>query len=145
MIFPLVQFLKFSVGSVFPITHLRFRFNIYVWLHLKKHFLRGDLSALRKPETEIFHRFSFLNFSIGSVFPITHLRFRFNIYVWLCLKYFLCGDLSALGKPETEIFHRFSFPNFSVGSVFPITHLRLCFNIYVWLCIKHSCMDIYAW
>ena len=45
-------------------------------------------STLRKLETWILHWFSFPNFSVGSVFPITHLRFLFNIYVWLCLKHF---------------------------------------------------------
>ena len=34
----------------------------------------------------------FSKFSIGSVFPITHLRFCFNIYAWLCLKH-LCMDI----------------------------------------------------
>ena len=33
--FPLVQFSKFLVGSVFPITHPRFCFNINAWLCLK--------------------------------------------------------------------------------------------------------------
>ena len=28
-------FSEFSIGSFFPITHARFNFNIYVWLHLK--------------------------------------------------------------------------------------------------------------
>ena len=28
-------FSKFSIGSFFPITHSRFHFKIYVWLHLK--------------------------------------------------------------------------------------------------------------
>ena len=49
----------------------------------------GDIpSTLRKLETRIFRRFSFPNFSIGSVFPVTLLKFRFNIYVWLRLKHF---------------------------------------------------------
>ena len=28
-------FSEFSIGSFFPITHPRFHFNIYAWLHLK--------------------------------------------------------------------------------------------------------------
>ena len=36
-----------------------------------KTFLHGDLSALRNLETQIFCQFSFPNFSVGSVFPIT--------------------------------------------------------------------------
>ena len=27
-------FSEFSIGSFFPITHRRFHFNIYVWLHV---------------------------------------------------------------------------------------------------------------
>ena len=41
--FPLVQFSKFSIGSVFPVTHPRFHFNIYAWT-----FMHGELSALVK-------------------------------------------------------------------------------------------------
>ena len=33
--FLLVQFSKFSVGSVFPITHPRFCYNIHAWLPIK--------------------------------------------------------------------------------------------------------------
>ena len=40
-----------------------------------KTFLHGDLSALRNLETQIFRRFSFLNFSFGSVFSVTHSTF----------------------------------------------------------------------
>ena len=39
-------------------------------------------------EMWIFHWFSFLNFSVGSIFPVAHLRFCFKIYAWLCLKHF---------------------------------------------------------
>ena len=54
------------------------------------HFMAdGDIpSTLGKLETQIFCQFSFLNFFIGSVFPITLLKFCFNIYVWLRLKNF---------------------------------------------------------
>ena len=69
-------------------------------------------STLRKPETQTFGGVSnltffhtidiykmvqliqFSEFSVGSVFPITHPRFHFNIYVWLCLKH-LCVDIYA--------------------------------------------------
>ena len=51
MNFLLVQFSEFSICSVFPITHPRFSFNIYVWLCLNIYawtFMHGDLSALVK-------------------------------------------------------------------------------------------------
>ena len=49
----------------------------------------GDIpSTLGKLETQIFRRFSFPNFSISSVFPVTLLKFHFNIYAWVCLKHF---------------------------------------------------------
>ena len=50
--------------------------------------------TLGKLEMWIFHWFSFPNFSIGSVFPITHLRFCFNIYAWLHIKH-SCMDIYA--------------------------------------------------
>ena len=93
--FPLVQFSKFSVGSVFPIIHPRFCFNIYAWLHWKH--LCVDIYAwwpfcTQKIGDVTFPLIQFSEFSIGSVFPITHPGFCFNIYVWLRLKY-LCVDI----------------------------------------------------
>ena len=49
--FPMVQFSELSIGSVFPVTHHRFRFNIlniYAWT-----FMCGDLSALVKSPKKI--------------------------------------------------------------------------------------------
>ena len=65
--FLLVQFSEFSVGSVFPITHPRFHFNINAWLCLK-HFcvVTFLLSENRRHKFSIdsffrtFHWFSFL-------------------------------------------------------------------------------------
>ena len=53
----------------------------------------------------------FSEFFIGSVFPVTHPRFHFNIYAWLYLKYawtFMCGNLSALVKSSKKVW---SFQN----------------------------------
>ena len=79
-----------------------------------KTFLHGDFSALRKLETQIFHRFSFPNFSVGSVFPVTHPRFCFNINVWLCLKH-LCV-VTFLHSENWR--HKFSID--SVFQTFPL-------------------------
>ena len=38
-------------------------------------------------------------FSIGSLFPITHPRLHLNIYVWLHLKH-LCVDIYAWFTPR---------------------------------------------
>ena len=83
----------------------------------------GDLSALGKLEIPIFCRFSFPNFSIGSVFPVTHLRFCSNIHAWLHIKHLytyiyawrpFCtwktGDTNFLSIQFSELFHWFSFP-----------------------------------
>ena len=70
----------------------------------------------------IFNRFSFPNFSIGSVFPVTHLRFDFNIHTWLRIKH-LCvdiyvwwpfctwktGDTNFPSIQFSKLFHWFSF------------------------------------
>ena len=90
--FPFIQFSKFSIGSVFPITNSRFHFNINVWLRLKK--LCMDIYTwwpfcTQKIGDVIFLLIQFSKFSFGSVFPITHPRFSFNIYAWLHLKH-LC-------------------------------------------------------
>ena len=132
--FPLIQFsLSPLLSSVSTLRHCYART-----------FLRSDLSALGKLETQIYCRFSFPNFSIGSVSP-SPLLSPVSTLRHCYARTFLCSDLSALGKLETQIYRRFSFPNFSIGSVFPITHLKFRFDIYAWPCIKHSCMDIYAW
>ena len=78
---------RFSVDSVFQ-TFLSVQFflppilgSVSTLRHgYAKTFLHGDLSALGKLETQIYHRFSFPNFCVGPVFPITRLKFRFNIY-----------------------------------------------------------------
>ena len=113
---------KFVGGWV--IWNFSLRSILTKWQPFFNFFIMADTdilfpSTLGKLETWIFHQFSFPTFSVGSVFPITLPRFRFNINAWLHLKHFLHGNLSALRKLiETQILHRFSFPNFSVGSVF---------------------------
>ena len=55
--FPLLQFSELSFGSVFPVIHPRFRFNIYniyAWT-----FMCGDFSA---------PRYQRCKFSVDSVF-----------------------------------------------------------------------------
>ena len=90
--FLLVQFSEFSYGSVCPITHPRFRFNINVWLCLK-HFCVVTFFCTRKTGDTKFPLIQFSELSISSVFPVNHLRFRFNIYGWLRIK------TSMLGHP----------------------------------------------
>ena len=59
------------------------------WQPFFNFFIMADADI---PHSEIqrqkFCRFSFPNFSIGSVFPVTHPRFHFNMDAWLCLKHF---------------------------------------------------------
>ena len=91
------QFSKFSVDSVFPITHSRFHFNINAWLRLKH--LCMDIYewwpfCTQKIGDIIFPLIQLSKFSVGWVFPVTHLRFCFNIYAWLHLKH-LCIDIYA--------------------------------------------------
>ena len=138
-----VQFSKFSDGSLFPITHPRFCFNINVWLHLKHFcvvtFLHSENWRHKFSVDSVFWTFPLVQFSPSPILgSFSRLRHGYA-------KTFLRGDHSVLRKLETQIYHRFSFLNFSIDSVFPVTHLRFHFNIYAWLCIKHSCMDIYAW
>ena len=60
----------------------------------------------------------FSKFSVGSVFPITHPRFHYNINAWLCLKHFawwpFCtqktGDTNFPSIQFSELFCWFSFP-----------------------------------
>ena len=70
--------------------------------------------TLGNPETQKFCRFSFLNFSIGSVFPITHPRFRFNIDAWLHLEHFCVVTFLHLENGR----HKFSVD--SVFRTFPL-------------------------
>ena len=71
---------NFSVQSI--LTNWQPFFNFFIMAN-------GDIpSTLGKLETGIFHWFSFPNFSIRSVFPVTLLKFCFNIYAWLRLKHF---------------------------------------------------------
>ena len=66
--FPLLQFSELSFGSVFPVTHPRFRFNIYniyAWT-----FMCGDFSA---------PRYQRCKFSVDSVFR-TFLWFSFPCF-----------------------------------------------------------------
>ena len=70
--------------------------NFSLWLIVKEMaaifqcFYNGQCwyCVLVNPDTEKFCRFSFPNFFIGSVFPVTHPRFHLNMNAWLCLKHF---------------------------------------------------------
>ena len=89
MNFPSNQFSDLFCWFSFPRQPSRFRFNINAWLCLNHFCMVTFLHSEKKLETQIFHQFSFPNFSIGSVSPVTRLRFCFNIYVWLRIKH-LC-------------------------------------------------------
>ena len=106
-----------------------FQFFIMANIHI--------LSTLEKTADVNFLLVQFSEFSVGSVFPITHPRFHFHINAWLCLNHFCMVTFLHLANQNTN-FPLIQFSKLSVGSVFPITHLRFCFNIYVWLHIKHS-------
>ena len=64
--FLLVQFYKFSVGSVVSITHPRFHFNINVWLCLKHFcmvtFLHSENQRHKFSVDSVFKTFSWLSF-----------------------------------------------------------------------------------
>ena len=66
MNFLLVQFYKFSVGSVVSITHPRFHFNINVWLCLKHFcmvtFLHSEKQRHKFSVGSVFRTFSWLSF-----------------------------------------------------------------------------------
>ena len=80
MNFLLVQFSKFSVGSVFPITHPRFHYNINVWLHLKHFcvvtFLHSENWRHNFSINSVFRTFPLVQFSpspiLGSVSTFMH-------------------------------------------------------------------------
>ena len=116
-------------GSV--IGHFSIRLILKKWLTL--------IFCTRKSKDKKFCQFSFPNFSIGSVFPITHPRFCFNMDAWLCLKHF-CVVTFLHSDNGRQIFCQFSFPNFFVGSVLPVTHPSLHFNMDAWLHLKYFCM-----
>ena len=134
-IFCQFSFPNFSIGSVFPVTHPRFCFNMDVWLCLKHFhmvtFLHSENGRHKFSVNSVFQTFLLVQFS-----PSPILR-SFQHGCVATLKTFLCGDLSALRQWETQIFCQFSFPNVSIGSVFPVTHPRFCFNMDVWLRLKH--------
>ena len=67
MNFPLVQFSKFSVGLIFPVTHPRFYFNINA-LAMLKTFMHGHLCMVTFLHSENWRR----NFSVDPVFQIFH-------------------------------------------------------------------------
>ena len=95
-----------------------------------KTFLRGDLSALGQWETQIFCQFSFLNFSIGSVFPVTHPRFHFNMDAWICLKHFCVVTFLHLenGRHKfsvNSVFRTFLLVQFSPSPILGLFH-HLC-------------------
>ena len=107
-----------------------------------KTFLLGDLSALGQWETQIFCQFSFPNFSFGSVFPVTHPRFCFNMNAWLHLKHFCVVTFlhSENGR------HKFSIS--SVFQTFPLVQLSPSpiLGSFHHLCVAtHKCVDIYVW
>ena len=78
--FLLVQFSKFSVGSVFPVTHPRFHYNINVWLHLKHFcvvtFLYSENWRHKFSIDSVFQTFPLVQFSLspisGSVSTFMH-------------------------------------------------------------------------
>ena len=75
-----VQFSKFSIGSVFPITHPRFHSNIIAWLHLKHFcvvtFLHSENWRHKFSIDSVFQTFSLVQFSpspiLGSVSTFMH-------------------------------------------------------------------------
>ena len=78
------------------------------FFHNGQHWYSFSLT-LGKQETWIFHWFSFLIFSVDSVFPITLPRFCFNINAWLHLKHFCMVTFLHLEDWRCE---------FSIDSVF---------------------------
>ena len=78
--FWLVQFSKFLVGSVFPITHSRFHYNINAWLHLKHFcvvtFLHLENWRHKFSVDSVFQTFPLVQFSpspiLGSISTFMH-------------------------------------------------------------------------
>ena len=75
-----IQFSKFLVGSVFPITHLRFHFNIYAGLCLKRFcvvtFLHSENLRHKFSIDSVFQTFPLVQFSrspiLGSISIFIH-------------------------------------------------------------------------
>ena len=80
MNFPSVQFSKFSVGSVFPITYPKFCFNINVWLCFKHFcmvtFLHSENQRQKFSIDSVFRTFPSVQFSpspiLGSISIFMH-------------------------------------------------------------------------
>ena len=118
----------------------------------------GDLSALKKPEMQIFHWFSFPNFPFVQLSPSPFLgsisMFKTFMHGHLCMVNFLhletrdgnfpliqfselsVGSVFPITHPRFHFresrdanFPLIQFSEFSIGLVFPVTHPRFCFNV----------------
>ena len=101
-------------------------------------------STLGNPEMKKFCRFSFLNFSIGSVFHVTHPRFRFNIDVWLHLKHFCVVTFLHLENGRHKfsvdsVFQTFPFVQFSPSPIWGSFH-HLCVALHKTFMHGHLCV-----
>ena len=122
--------------------------NFSVWLIIKKwqpffNFFHNGWcwyfinTAKTRDVNFLFVQFS--KFSVGSVFPVTHPRFCYNINMRLCLKHFCI--VTFLHSENQR--HKFSLD--SVIWTFLLVQFShhpswFRYNIYVSLCIKHLCM-----
>ena len=87
----------------------------------------GDLSALKKPEMQIFHWFSFPNFPLVWLSPSPFLgsfsMFKTFMHGHLCVVTFLYLESRDVN------FLLIQFSELSIGLVIPFTHPRFHFNV----------------
>ena len=89
--------------------------------HYEKNWKIAAISYHWKTWNMSFLLVQFSEFSIGSVFSITHSRCRFNIFAWLCLKH-LCVDIYAwwpfcTSKKVSGLPHKSSMCSFTLLDV----------------------------
>ena len=97
----------------------------------------------RKSRDKKFCQFSFPNFSIGSVFLVTHPRFHFNMDAWLrlhfCMVTFLHSENGRHKFSIHSVFRTFPLVQFSPSPMLGLFH-HLCVATHKTFMRGHLCM-----